>query len=324
MKSPTIKDVAKRSGVGIGTVSRVLNNNPQISEKTREKVQKAIKELNYVPNVIGKKLSQNRSYVIAVVVPVINHPFFATLIEELEIAADKHNYSLLLATSQHRIEKEREILRRLAQNEADGAIFVTHYKHDESEFDNLAIVSIDRHLGKDIPVVTSNNYEATKQGIEYLYNKGARRIGYLGSKPTSNSEVSYREQAYLDFVKEHNLEPLIVNEVIDHYQEKAVVDKFLDSYPDIDGVFVSNCTLEHILLKELHKRQIKVPEDIQVISYDGAFDTEGYLKTTTLQQPIKLMAKQCVELLIRLINNEKDVDNLSVFDCEFIKGSTTY
>ena len=132
MRQPTIKDVAIRSGVGVGTVSRVLNNSPQISEQTRKKVLKAIKELNYVPNVAGKRLSQNRSYVIAVIVPVINHPYFAKLIAELELAADAKGYSLLVASSQHRIEKEREILKRIAQNEADGALFVTHYEHQES------------------------------------------------------------------------------------------------------------------------------------------------------------------------------------------------
>ena len=119
----TIKEVAAKSGVGIGTVSRVLNNSPQISEATRKKVLKAIKELDYVPNVAGKRLSQKKSYVIAVLVPVIDHPFFARLVSNLEIEADKKGYSLLLATSQHRIEKEHEILRRLQQGEADGALF---------------------------------------------------------------------------------------------------------------------------------------------------------------------------------------------------------
>ena len=323
MKQPTIKDVAKRSGVGVGTVSRVLNNNPQISEKTRNKVLAAIKELNYVPNVIGKKLSQNRSYVIAVVVPVIYHPYFASLISELELEADKHKYSLLVATSQHRIEKEREILKRIAQNEADGAIFVTHYEHDPKEFENLAIVSIDRHLGDGIPVVTTNNYEATKQGIEYLFEHGAKRVAYLGSKPTSESEVSLREQAYLDVMKERNIEPLVVNEVVDHGEEKEVIGKLLSNYPNFDSVFVSNCTLAHILLKELKAKKIKIPEDVQVLSYDGEFDNNGYLSVTTLQQPLNLMAKKCVELLIKLINNEKEVDKLSVFDCQFVEGKTT-
>ena len=324
METPTIKDVAKRSGVGVGTVSRVLNDNPQVSEETRNKVLKAINELNYVPNVIGKKLSQNRSYVIAVVVPVINHPFFSSLIAQLELEADKHHYSLLVATSQHRIEREREILKRIAQNEADGAIFVTHYEHDEKEFENLAIVTIDRHLGKNIPIVTTNNYEATKQGVEYLFNHGASRIAYLGSKPTSPSEVSLREKAYLDVMKEKKMEPLIVNEVVDHGKEKVLIDKLLDNYPHFDGVFVSNCTLAHFLLNELRARNIKVPEDIQVLSYDGEFDNEGYLKTTTLEQPIELMAKKCVEQLMKLINNEEDVDKISVFDCQFVKGATTY
>ena len=324
MKSPTIKDVAKKSGVGVGTVSRVLNDNPQISEKTKAKVLKAIEELNYVPNVNGKKLSQSRTNVIAVVVPVINHPFFACLVAELEVEADKHNYSLLVATSQHRIEKEREILRRIAQNEADGAIFVTHYEHNEKEFENLAIASIDRHLGPNIPVVTSNNYEATKEGVNYLINHGSKRVAYLGSKPTSASEVSLREKAYLDVMKERNMEPLVVNEVVDHGKEEVLIDKLLERYPEFDGVFVSNCTLSHILLKKLREKNVRVPEDVQILSYDGEFDNNIYLKTTTLQQPIREMAKRCVELLIELINNETDVDKLSVFDCQFVKGDTTY
>ena len=324
MKSPTIKDVAKRSGVGVGTVSRVLNNNPQISEKTKNKVLKAIEELNYVPNVIGKKLSQNRTNVIAVVVPVLNHPFFASLVAALEREADKHNYSLLVATSQHRIEKERDLLNKIKQNEADGAIFVTHYEHDEKEFKNLAIATIDRHLGDSIPVVTSNNYEATKEGVNYLINHGSKRVAYLGSKPTSASEVALREKAYIDVMKEKNMEPLIVNDVINHGEEDVLINKLLEQYPKFDSVFVSNCTLAHILLNKLKNQNIKIPEEVQIVSYDGEFDNNIFFKTTTLQQPIEEMAKKCMELLIKLINNETDVDKLSVFDCQFIKGATTY
>lgn len=324
MKSPTIKDVAKRSGVGIGTVSRVLNGNPQISEKTKNKVLKAIEELNYVPNVIGKKLSQNRTNVIAVVVPVLNHPFFASLVAALEKEADKHHYSLLVATSQDRIEKERELLKKIKQNEADGAIFVTHYEHDEKEFENLAIATIDRHLGANIPIVTSNNYEATKEGINYLIEHGSKRVAYLGSKPTSLSEVALREKAYMDVMNEKNMEPLVINDVINHGEENVLIDKLLKQYPNFDSVFVSNCALGHILLNRLKNQNIRVPEDIQIVSYDGEFDDNLYFKITTLQQPIEEMAKKCVELLIKLINNEKEVDKISVFDCQFAKGATTY
>ena len=318
----TIKEVAAKSGVGIGTVSRVLNNSPQISEATRKKVLKAIKELDYVPNVAGKRLSQKKSYVIAVLVPVIDHPFFARLVSNLEIEADKKGYSLLLATSQHRIEKEHEILRRLQKGEADGALFVTHYEHHEDEFKGLAIVSIDRHLGKNIPVVTTDNYEATKKAIEHLIEKGCKKIAYLGTKPNQVSEVSLREKAYEDVCKKHNMPLMIVNQNVGHGEENKLIDELFNSHKEFDGVFVSGCTLATLLYNRMKLMGIKTPEDIQMVSYDGEFSLDDVHHISTLEQPLDLMAKKCVELLIDKING-KEVESLSKFNCRFIKGGTT-
>jgi len=323
MPGPTIKEVAARSGVGIGTVSRVLNNSTQISESTKKKVLKAIDELNYVPNVAGKRLSQNKSHVLAVLVPIINHPYFAQLIAELELAADAHGYSLLVASSQHRIEKEKEILKRLAQNEADGALFVTHYEHDPSEFKNLAIITIDRHLGKNIPIVTTNNYDATKEGVEYLIFKGCKRIAFLGTKPSQASEVILREKAYRDVMKSHNLEQIVINKEVKHGDEKSIIDELIANYSGIDGVFVSGCILANTLKNRFENLNIRVPEDIQVVSYDGEFFKTSTKNMTTLEQPLDLMAKKCVELLIKLIDKKENVEMMNKFDCRFIKGDTT-
>ena len=323
MPGPTIKEVAARSGVGIGTVSRVLNNSPQISETTRKKVLKAIDELNYVPNVAGKRLSQNKSYVLAVLVPVINHPYFANLIAKLEIEADARGYSLLVASSQHRIEKEKEILKRLAQNEADGALFVTHYEHSPEEFKNLAIVTIDRHLGENIPIVTTNNYEATREGVEYLINKGCKRIAFLGTKPSQASEVILREKAYRDVMKEHNLEEIVINKEVKHGEESSVIDELIEKYSGIDGVFVSGCILASTLKNKFESLNIRVPEDIQVVSYDGEFFKNSQKKMTTLEQPLDQMAKKCVELLIDLIDKKENIKMINKFDCRFVKGDTT-
>ena len=320
--NPTIKEVAAKCGVGIGTVSRVLNNSPQISEATRKKVMDAIKELNYVPNVAGKRLSQNKSYVIAVVIPVIDHPFFAKLVACIEKEADERGYSLLLATSQHRIEKEYEILRRLQQNEADGALFVTHYEHAEEDFKNLAIVSIDRHLGKDIPIVTTDNYEATKQAVEYLIEKGCKKIAYLGTKPNQVSEVSLREQAYVDVMKEHDMECIIVNKNVGHGEENQLIDELFESHKGFDGVFVSGCTLATLLYNRIKALNLKTPEDIQMVSYDGEFALDDVHHITTLEQPLDEMAKKCVELLINKINGV-ETEPLFKFNCRFVKGETT-
>ena len=322
MGNATIKEVAAKSGVGIGTVSRVLNNSPQISEATRKKVMDAIKELNYVPNVAGKRLSQKKSYVIAVVVPVIDHPFFARLVSYLETEADERGYSLLLATSQHRIEKENEILKRLQQGEADGALFVTHYEHAEEDFQNLAIVSIDRHLGKNIPIVTTDNYEATRKAVEYLIEKGCKKIAYLGTKPNQVSEVSLREKAYVDVMKKHNMECLIVDKNVGHGEENKLVDELFKSYQGFDGVFVSGCTLATLLYNKVRQLGIKTPEELQIISYDGEFALDDTHHISTLEQPLNEMAAKCVELLIDKING-KETEKLSMFDCHFIKGETT-
>ena len=322
-RSPTIKEVAARSGVGIGTVSRVLNNSPQISEATKRKVMKAIAELNYVPNIAGKRLSQKRSYVIAVIVPVIDHPYFSKLIEKLELAADERGYSLLVASSQHRIEKEREILRRLAQNEADGALFVTHYEHKETDFKNLAIVSIDRHLGKDIPIITTDNYDATRKGVEYLIEKGCKRIAFLGTKPSEASEVVLRQEGYSDVMDEHHMEKIIINKSVNHGEEETIIDELFAKYEGFDGVFVSGCILADVLLNKVHARGIKVPEDLQIVSYDGDFSYNHESQITTLEQPLDLMAKRCVEVLINLINENEDIEKINKFDCLFIKGKTT-
>ena len=323
MRSPTIKEVAAKSGVGIGTVSRVLNNSPQIKEETRQKVMKAIEELNYVPNVAGKRLSQSRSHVLAVIVPIIDHPYFAKLIAELELAADKYGYSLLVASSQHRIEKEEEILRRLRQNEADGALFVTHYEHKEEEFKNLAIVSIDRHLGENIPIVTSDNYEATRRGVEYLLNKGCQKIVYLGSKPSQASEVSLREKAYLDVMKENKKEPLVINRSINHGEEEALIDELFTKYRGFDGIFVSGCILANILYQRIQTMRIDVPNNLQILSYDGEFRVDNHHHITTLEQPLDLMAERCVEILNKLINEENHIEKINKFDCRFLVGETT-
>ena len=323
MSAVTIKEVAERAGVGIGTVSRVLNNSPQITEETRKKVMAAVKELNYVPNIAGKRLSKKKSGVIAVVVPVIDHPYFAKLTACIEREADKNGYSILLATSQHRIEKEHEILRRLQQNEADGALFVTHYEHNEDEFKDLAIVSIDRYLGKNIPIVSTNNYDATRQAVEYLIEKGCKKIAYLGTKPNQVSEVSYRKMAYTDALKARRMEPIIVNENIGHGEEMELIDELLEKHKGFDGVFVSGCTLATLLYNRLKALNIKTPDEVQIISYDGEFAPDDVHRITTLEQPLDVMAKKCVELLIKKINGEKVDDKVVKFPCRFIKGETT-
>lgn len=321
---PTIKDVAKLAKVGVGTVSRVINNDGHVSKDAKESVLKAIKKLNYTPNVMGKRLRTNKSSVIALMVPVIVHPFFNELASFVEQEADKYGYSMLLVSSQQRISKEDEIINKISCNEVDGAIFVTHYEHKWDKLSDLAIVSIDRHLDNNIPFVTSNNYEASKDAIKYLINKGCKKIAYLGSKPLVESEVLERLRAYKDVIKEYGLNEYILNERINHGEETTLVDEFLNKYQDIEAVFVSGYSLADVLYGRLLEKNIDVPNTLQIICYDGDFSNSVVSNSLTcIQQPIKEMAIKACELLMKRINKNNDYEIKNVLKSRLVLGKTT-
>ena len=323
MAKVTISDVAKKSGYGLGTVSRVLRGDKSVKASTRGKILKAIDELNYVPNINGARLRQKHSNVIAVLVPIINHPFFAEFVESVEQVAFKHNYSILLVSSQLDVKKEEEILTLIKRREVDGAIFVTHYEHDEKSLHECPLVSVDRHLNHTIPYVSSDNYDATRKVIEQFIENGDKNIGFIGTKPFVDSEVSLREQAYIDVMNEHNLDIKCVNEIIEHGEEEALVDKFFKQYPDLDAVFASGNTLTQLVYNKLKEVNKQIPNEVELVGYDGVFSSWDTMnKISSIQQPIEEMATAAFEILLKLINDEP-VEQKNIFKTKFIKGTTT-
>lgn len=321
--TPTIKDVAKYAGVGIGTVSRVLNGNGSVIPAKREKVLSAVKALDYTPNKMASRLRKNETRNIALLVPIINHPFFAEFAYYVEDEADKFGYSVILVSSQQRVEKEADIIERIRRREVDGAVFVTHYAHSRAELYDCPIVSIDRIFGDGIPYVTSDNYESTKKAVRYLLDRGCKKIGFIGSRPLVESEVSERERAYVSVMNETGGEKRIVNEVVSHGGEQAVAEQFFDAYPDADGVFVSGYTMSKIFLGLAKNKGIRIPEDIQMISYDGTFGRWNYNDLwTCIEQPIEKMARAVVDILVKKIHGE-DVEKRMEFPAEFVLGNTT-
>ena len=318
----TIKDVAKHAGVGIGTVSRVINNEKAVGEKTRKKVVESMKALKYLPNNMASQLRKNETRIIALLVPIVNHPFFAKLAYYVEDEADKFGYSVILVSSQQRVEKEAEIISRIKHKKVDGAVFVTHYIHEEEDLRDCPIISIDRVLGKDIPYVTSDNYDATKNAIKYMIERGAKRVGYVGSKPWVDSEVSERERAYRDVMAEYNMPIQMVNEVMQHGEETVVVSNFLEKYADVDGVFVSGYTLSQVFCEAATELGRKIPDDLQIVSYDGMFKQWSMSNMTSVEQPLEEMAREVVRLLIKKIHGE-ETPIRTVLNTQFVLGTTT-
>lgn len=318
----TIKDVAKHAGVGIGTVSRVINNEKAVGAQTRKKVLEAMETLNYSPNNMASQLRKNETKIIALLVPIVNHPFFAKLAYYVEDEADRFGYSTILVSSQQRVEKEIEIIRRIKHKKVDGAVFVTHYIHEEEDLKDCPIISIDRVLGKNIPYVTSDNYEATKKAIRYMIERGAEKVGFIGSKPLVDSEVMERERAYRDVMAEYGMPIRMVNESMQHGEETVVVADFMERHPDVDGVFVSGYTLSQVFYDAVMETGRRIPDDVQMVSYDGIFKQWSASNMTSVEQPIEEMARQVVRLLIKKIHNEETCTR-TVLKTKFVLGTTT-
>ena len=279
-------------------------------------------DLNYSPNNMASQLRRNETRIIALLVPIVNHPFFAKLAYYVEDEADRFGYSTILVSSQQRVEKEVEIISRIKQKKVDGAVFVTHYIHEEEDLKDCPIISIDRVLSKDTPYVTSDNYEATKKAIKYMIERGAKRIGFIGSKPLVDSEVMERERAYRDVMAEYDMPIRIVNEVMQHGEEPVVVADFIEKYADVDGVFVSGYTLSQFFYDAAIELGKKIPEDLQIVSYDGIFKQWSTSNMTSVEQPVEEMARQVVRLLIKKIHSEETCTR-TVLKTKFVLGTTT-
>ena len=194
--------------------------------------------------------------------------------------------------------------------------------HDEEDLKDCPLISIDRVLGKSIPYVTSDNYEATKKSIRYMIERGAKKIGFIGSKPLVDSEVMERERAYRDIMEEFNMPIRMVNEVIQHGEETVVVADFLEKYSDVDGVFVSGYTLSQVFYDAALELGKRIPDELQIVSYDGIFKQWSASNMTSIEQPIEEMARQVVRLLIKKIRGEETCTR-TVLKTKFILGTTT-
>lgn len=319
----SIKDVASAAGVGIGTVSRVINGEDAVSEKTRQKVLHAVRELDYRSNSMGARLRRNQSKLVALLVPLIDHPFFARFAYALEGELDKMGYSMLVVSSQRREARELEVLDKLKHREVDGVVFITHFAHEGISFDDLPIVSVDRHLGERTPYVTTDNYDASARAVEYLFARGCRRIAYMGGRPAVASEVGERLRGYADTVKKLGMPERAYYETIHHGEEYAAAEAFLRRYGDCDGVFVSGDIMAQALYNACYARSVTVPGEMQIVSFDGALSEWNYGSTLScVVQPIDAMAARAAHLVIDRIE-KKACPVRNVIASRFVPGDST-
>lgn len=319
-----MKDVAREAGVGLGTVSRVLNNNGPVKETTRRKVERAIEALNYKQNEVARNFKMQQSQSIALIVPTIWHPFFSKFAYHVEKKLSDLGYKMILCNTQNERTKEISYISMLEKNKIDGLIAITYSAElDQYISSHLPIVSIDRHFTKDVVFVTSDNRNGGELAAKELINRGCKRIAYLGSVSNIENESMKRRLGF---------ETECLSKKVDHciYELRepvidieAVIQRFLKQNPDVDGFFTMNDKWAKLLLQSLKNVGRRVPEDVQVIGYDGVTSSkEDELTFSTIIQPVAEMAEKAVEVLINLIK-EQPVEKKNVLPVTFFDGNST-
>lgn len=316
----SITDVAKLARVGTTTVSRVVNGNGYVALETKERVLKAIKELNYSTNFLGKSLKQCKSNLVALFIPTVNHPFFSNISYCIEDELAKLGYHMLLVNSQGFPEKEKNVLGMISSGRVDGVIFITYYNH-EIDASNLPVVTLDRHI-TGVPCITSDNYEATMKALNYLYDKGCRKIAFIGGKAATESETTKRFTAYNDFCLANNLAKISSYEEMLHGDETQIARDFLNKNKDIDALFCTSDLFAYASYRILKEQGRNVPVDVKIIGFDGVLNNMlPEPRITVVRQEIPAIAKALVNNLIKRINGEA-CSAYEYVKTEFILGET--
>ena len=173
----SIKDVAKEAGVGVGTVSRAINNTGYVSPATRKKIDKAVEKLKYTPNELARNLFRNRSGIVGVIVPDLDHPFFSCLVKNIEMQLYRQGYKTMVCNAVGVSDREREYLDMLERNIVDGIITGSHCLDGEEYVRHeKPIVSIDRDFGPEIPIVGSDHMMGGRMAADLMIRDGRKHV----------------------------------------------------------------------------------------------------------------------------------------------------
>lgn len=327
----SMKDVANKAGVSVSTVSRVLNNGNYITEETKEKVEAAVKELNYRPNVIARGLRTKKTNSVGLILPDITNEFFGKLAKSIESVLNDNGFNLLLCNSNEDAETERKYIEALLDKSVDGLIFISSGFDENMELfpGDMPIVVIDRkpNTDKKIHFISSENEKGGYIATKHLIENGCKNIIMLKDQKLV-SPMTARLKGHKRALKDYNLKfnPDFVIESKVELEE--IHEKILKNHNNLefDGIFAGADRLAIGAIRTLSKLGYKIPEEIQIVGFDNIPFSEYYNPSiTTVAQQIEKIGEKSSKLLIDLINGKKPLDKSEslYFPVYLIKRETT-
>lgn len=311
MSPATIRDVAEKANVGIGTVSRVLNNHPYVSPDTRQRVLDAIKELNYTPNLIAKQLSSGRTHAIAVTLPFLTYPSFVERLRGVQTALADSNYVLVLYGAESASQRDVNFSDLSQTTRIDGILIVSVPLSEENANafleTNTPIVLVDIFHPK-FSRVFVDEVKGGMMATEHLIELGHHKIAFISDLLNPDFQfLAMRERyhGYQKALRDHGI-PIRPDYHLEaphgQYEAQLLAEQLLQMEDPPTAIFAGSDTQAIGVLNAARGMNIRVPEELSVIGYDGIRDAE-YLNLTTIEQPLFDSGVEGVNLLISEIEN---------------------
>lgn len=313
MKKPpiTIKDIGRALNISPSTVSRALRNHPDISQATKDAVNKYAKEFHYKPNTLALSLRTSRNNTIGVIVPEINNYFFSSILSGIEEVANEADFNVILCQSGENYEKEVRNTQALVATRVSGVLaslckHTTNYDHFQDIIDSdIPLVFFDRIcIGIITDRVVVDDYSGAFAAVEYMIQSGCKRIAFYSS-PLHLEISKNRKNGYMDALRKYKLtvdESLI--KVCDTREEAIIITpEILDNPNRPDGFFAINDHCAAGILYAVKLAKLRIPDDISIFGFsDGELAKACDPMLSTVEQHGYVMGKNAATLLLDKIN----------------------
>jgi DNA-binding LacI/PurR family transcriptional regulator len=305
----TIKDVSTVAGVSIATVSRHINKTGKVADDTALKIDNAIEELNFRPNIVGRALRTGKTKSIGIVIPSISNPVFADALNGVQLVAKENNYITIITTTEYNSSNEEQVIQTLLSNGVDGLILtVSNEKNNKllSKLDKEHIPYVllyNKTDNKNRSFVSIDNKKASQDIAKTLIKLGHKKFGIIGLPIHISDRSLIRREAFSNCIKQNGLEkPFEIdathnleNQLLELYQSKK--------YPT--ALFCSNDAIALHVIQVLRNLNIKVPDDVSVFGFDG-IHLSNFINPilSTVMQPSTKMGEEAFKQLLKLITHD--------------------
>lgn len=329
-----INDVAEYAGVSLATVSRVINGR-KVKKETKEKVEEAIKKLNYTPNFMASSLQRTKSNMILIIVPEISNPYYSAILEGVEVTAKSMGYNIILGSSYSSEAQLLDYLNLLNTKLVDGIILMEKIAKekimekikDENVFRKM--VQCSEYIEENgLTYITIDHKKAAYEAVSHLISIGKKEI-YLFSMKKDYTYSTLRREGLIKAMRDNGLEFKKENEILLDELSIKEAHKHMNiilnnrEIKDI-GIFAVSDVIAIGVLKALNTKNIKIPQEVAVIGFDNIdFSAVTEPSLTTVSQPGYELGAESVKSLVRKITGENNEPEKIILDHELIVRETT-